>query len=223
MEAFIRIVLNDEEVDRSHLFLIAHSMGGTIALDYLQTQSEKSPFKFAVLSAPMVKIKSNLFPFLEKPSLTVLTGYCSHLPCTWRIPSLRNRFTRKALTNSASRFAFSEYVEKKHFPQAASQGTSFRWIVESFKITDQLMQKKRIHQIVTPFLILQSEKERFVSNEHHHSFCDMIPDCCHMMKISGKHELFMEKDEQRNKAIETVISFFLNSKKYQKRCRHSKS
>ncbi|MCY4512855.1 MAG: alpha/beta hydrolase [Bdellovibrionales bacterium] len=223
MEAFIRVVLNDAEVDRSRLFLIAHSMGGAIALDYLQTHSEKSPFKFVVLSAPMIKVKSNLFPFLEKTSLAVLTGYCSYLPCTWRVPSLRNRFTRKALTNSLSRYAFSEYVEEKWFPQIASRGISFRWVVESFKLTDQLMKKKRIHQIATPFLILQSEKDRLVSNEHHHSFCDRIPDCCHITQIAGKHELFLEKDKPRNEAIETVISFFLNSKKYQKGCRYSKS
>lgn len=223
MEAFIRVVLNDAEVDHSHLFLIAHSMGGAIALDYLQTHSEKSPFKFVALSSPMIKVKSNLFPFLEKAGLAVLTGYCSYLPCTWKMPSFRNRFTRKTLTNSLSRYAFSEYVEKKRFPQIASQGVSFRWVVESFKITDQLMEKKRIRQIVTPFLILQSEEELFVSNEHHHSFCDMIPDCCHITKVAGKHELFMEKDKQRNEAIETVISFFLNSKKYHKECRHSKS
>ena len=222
MGAFIRVVLEDADVDRSRLFLIAHSMGGTVALDYLQTHPEKSPFKSVALSAPMIKIKSNLFSVLEKGTLSVLTGYCSLLPCTWRIPSLRSRFTRKTLTNSESRYAFSVWLEKERFPQAASKGTSFRWVVESFKITNQLMEEKRVLRISAPLMILQSEWERFVSNEHHHSFCKMIPDCCHIKKITGKHELFMEEDKPRNKTLEEIREFFLSSEKYQKNCRNSK-
>lgn len=218
LEAFIRLVLNDKEVDRSDLFLTSHSMGGAIVLDYLQTHGEKHPFKSIAFSAPMIKIKSNLFSFLERASLSVLTGYCSLLPCTWRIPSLRTRFTRKTLTNSQLRYAFSEYLTKQKFPQTASKGTSFRWVVKSFEITEQLMQESRIRRIVTPFIILQSEQERFVSNEHQDSFCQMIPHCCHIKRIAGKHEFFLEKDESRNQAVEEVAGFFLNSEKYQKKC-----
>ena len=218
MEAFIRLVLNDREVDRSNLFLISHSMGGAIVLDYLQIHGEKHPFKSIVFSAPMIKIKSNLFSFLESTSLDLLTGYCSLLPCTWRIPSLRTRFTWKTLTNSQLRYAFSEYLTKQKFPQAASKGTSFRWVVKSFEITKQLMEKSRIRRIVTPFIILQSEQERFVSNEHQDSLCEMTPHCCHIKRIAGKHEFFLEKDEPRNQAIQEVAVFFLNSEKHQKEC-----
>ena len=221
MAAFIPVVLNDREIDRSRLFLIAHSMGGAIVLDYLQTHPEKSPFKSVALSAPMIKIKSNLFSILEKGTLSVLTGYCSLLPCTWKIPSLRSRFTRKTLTDSESRYAFSIWLEKEQFPQAASKGTSFHWIVESFKITKRLMEEKRVRRITVPLMILQNKWERFVSNEHHHFFCKMIPDCCYIKKIAGKHELFLEKDKARDKAMEEVKEFLLKSKKYQENCRNS--
>ena len=122
LEAFIRLVLEDGEVDRSRLFLIAHSMGGAVALDYLQTHPEKSPFKSAALSAPMIKIKSNLFPVLEKGTVFVLTGYCSFLPCTWRLPSLRSRFTAKTLTDSESRYAFSAWLEKRKISPGCIKG-----------------------------------------------------------------------------------------------------
>ena len=85
------------------------------------------------------------------------------------------------------------------------------------------MEESRVRQIATPVIILQSEEEYFVSNEYHHFFCEMIPDCCHINKISGKHELFLEKDKPRNEAIEALMSFFLNSEKYQKECRHPPS
>ena len=218
LEAFIRIVLNDTEVDQSNLFVIAHSKGGAIVLDYLQTHSEKPPFKSVALSSPMISVKSQLFPVLEKGVLSVLNSWCSLLPCSWKIPSLRNRLTYKKVTDSANRYAFSEFLVKKKFPKLASRGTSFYWILGSFKITDRLMDKNRIQRIKIPLMILQAEKDYFVSNKYHNFFCERIPDCCYIEKIPGKHEIFMETDELRNKAVKQTMRFFLNNEKYQKKC-----
>ena len=219
LESFVRLVLNDPETDRSRLFLTAHSMGGTVALDYLQTHPETHPFRAVALSAPMIKIKSGMFPFMETVTLKLLNGYCALLPCSWRFPSLRNRFTQKTLTNSKIRYDFSENLIKKMFPQAASKGTSFRWVIESFKITDSLMEENRIKQLNIPIIILQSGMERFVSNERQNLLCEMLPLCCRITKIDGKHELFMEQDPRRNQAVEEMTQFFLNSPAHRKECR----
>ncbi|MCZ0932495.1 MAG: alpha/beta hydrolase, partial [Oligoflexia bacterium] len=218
LEAFISFILNDRELDRSNLFLIAHSKGGAIVLDYLQTHS-KSLFKSVALSAPMIKYRSHLFSFLERGANFFLRGYCSFLPCKWKIPSFRSQLTHKTFTGSKARYAFSEFVEKRKFSKSAPKGTSFHWILESFKVTDQLMDEKRIQRIQTPLIILQAEKDYFVSNKYQHSFCEKKPNCCHIEQIAGKHELFMEKDTARNEAIKQTMQFFLNSKKYQKQCR----
>ena len=213
METFIQIVLNDKQVDRSNLFLIAHSMGGAVVLDYLQTHREKQPLKAVAFSSPMIKIKSNLFFLLEKITLKILTGFCFFSSCSWKLPSLRSRFTQKTLTNSKERYAFSEYLVKQMFPDAMSKGTSFRWLVESFEMTDLLMAKNRMERIVTPFIILQSEQEHFVVNTYHDLFCEKTPYCCQLKKFQGKHEIFMEKDKPRNKAIKAVAEFFWTVKK----------
>ena len=217
LEAFIRFILKDKDVDRSNLFLMAHSKGGAVVLDYLQTHS-KPFFKSVALSAPMIKYKSNLFSFLEGGAYFVLRAYCSFLPCKWKIPSLRSQVTYKTFTDSKNRYAFSEFVEKRKFPQSMPKGTSFRWLLESFKVTDRLMEDSRVQKIKTPVMILQASKDYFVSNKHQDFFCGKIPNCCHIEKISGKHELFMEKDKVRNKAIRQTMRFFLNSAKYQKQC-----
>lgn len=223
METFIHLVLSDKKVDRLNLFLIAHSMGGAVVLDYLQTHGEEQPLKAVALSAPMIKIESNMFFLLENITLRLITGYCHLLPCSWRFPSLRNRFTQKTLTNSKMRYAFSEYLIKQMFPQAASKGTSFRWVVESFEVTDLLMAENRMQRIVTPLVILQSEQERFVVNKYHNFFCEKTPHCCYLKKFSGKHEIFMEEDKPRNEAIKTVAEFFLNDQKYQRKCKKTVS
>ena len=214
-EAFIKFVLKDKEVDPSRLFLIAHSMGGAIVLNYLQAHSEKSPFQLIALSAPMIKIQSLVLPFFK----TLLDGYCFLMSCTWRFPSLRGRFTQKTFTDSRIRYDFSEYVVTKAFPGTDSKGTSFRWVVDSVEITDQLMKKERIHRYKVPLLILQSKKDMFVSNESQNSFCKANPSCCYIREVDGKHEIFMEVDRWRNQAIKIVVGFFLDSRKYQSKCR----
>ena len=209
LRAFIQFVLNDPARDRSNMFLIAHSMGGTVVLDYLQAYSKENPFKAIALSAPMIKIKSHLLSFIENSALFSFRAFCFLFPCDWSFPSLRNRFAQDKLTASQPRYAFSKYVEIA-FPQAKSRGTSLQWIIESFKIEERVMEKTRIQQIKTPLIILQSEKEFFVSNESQDILCGQIPSCCPIQRIKGKHEFFLETDAIRNQAIEESMSFFLN-------------
>ena len=216
--AFLRIVRGDLEVDRSRLFAIAHSMGGAIVLDYLQTYSTRRDFEAVALSAPMIKIESNMWKVFEDSLLFALDGFCFVLPCEWRFPSLRNRWTQDTLTNSSARYAFSEYLTDKKFPSAQSDGTSFKWIIESFNITNRLMKEDRIRQISVPFLILQAEQEYFVLNEYHNLFCEESPHCCHRQKIKGKHEIFLERDTPRAKAIKHTTRFFLDSRVHFTQC-----
>ena len=215
LKAFIKFVLSDTIIDKDNLYLIAHSKGGAIVLDYLQSYPEPV-FKSVAISSPMIKYRSNLFPFLEKGTVFVLDGYCSNLPCEWKIPSLRSQLTHKTFTNSKSRYLFSKFIEKRKFPQSAPTGTSFKWLLDSFKVTDRLMDEDRIKKIRTPIIILQAEKDYFVLNEYQNLFCEKNPNCCHIEKISGKHELFMETDKARNEAIHKTMQFFLSSNQCQK-------
>ena len=216
-ETFIKLVLKDKEIDSSRLFLIAHSMGGTIVLNYLQAHpTQKLPFQSITLSAPMIKMQSLVSPSLLK---IFLNGYCFLMPCAWKFSSLRGSSTQKTFTDSQARYDFSKYVVTKAFPGSYSKGTSFRWIIDSLEITDQLMKKKNIHSYKVPVLILQSKKDMFVSNESQNSFCKANPSCCYIREFDGKHEIFMEADHWRNQAIKIVTEFFMDSKRYKKKCR----
>ena len=218
LEAFIELVLSERETAHSRLFLIAHSMGGTIALDYLQNHLANHPFQAVVFSSPMIDIQSHTLYFFKG----LLIGYCSFMPCAWKFPSLRSRFTQKTFTDSPARYTISEYLVTKAFPETASKGTSFHWLIDSLEIGNQLLSRDRIQRLSVPLLILQSEHEFFVSNKSQHFFCEANPTCCHIKKIDGKHEIFLEADQQRNQAIEISIGFFLNSEKYRKKCRSIK-
>ena len=62
LKSFMNLVLKDSLVDKEKLFMIAHSMGGLIAVDYLQTYKEPE-FQALVLSSPMFRIQ--IKPFLS--------------------------------------------------------------------------------------------------------------------------------------------------------------
>ena len=202
--------------ERSRLFVTAHSMGAAVFLDYLQAAGEGAPFQAAALSAPMIKIRSGAVSFL-KP---VFRGVCllSSFLCRRRlIPSLRGRLSRKALTDSKARFQFAGSVIEQ-FPQAASQGTSFQWLAESLDVGKRLEEEGRIRKIAVPLLILQSRRDRFVSNKAQELFCKRLPRCCHIRRIDGKHEIFMEKDGPRDHALLALTLFFQAAGFYRKTC-----
>ena len=237
LAAFIRFVLSDEEVDPQRLFLIAHSMGGTVVLDYLQHQQRKQqreqqgkrqgeqqgkqqgkqqreqqgeeappPFKAMVFSAPLIKIKTNI---ISKFLLFMAKGWHYLFSSSWRFPSLRAHFSWSQFTNSRLRYDFSDRVTEELFPQAKSRGTSLKWLLESLQITDRLMDEENLSKLEIPLLILQSEEESFVSNSQMDIFCQKIQPHCQVEKISGKHEIFLERDGVRDQAINSMINFFL--------------
>lgn len=216
LETFVQIVLRDRSVSGTKLFMIAHSMGGTIALDYLRTHTENQPFKAVVLSSPMIGLQSHLWGFMEDAFLAMLTGYCSLSACTGKMPSLRSERTYGTFTNSKARYMFSEHIVRERFLQARSSGTSLRWLVNSFKASRQLMETAQRDDIRVPFMILQSEEELFVQNKNQDRFCSLFKRCCHLRRVPGKHEIFMEKDEIRGRAVFETASFFLT--KDQKKC-----
>ena len=206
LKAFIAFTLQDPKINRQKVFAIAHSMGGAILLNYLQSYLSKPVFKAILLSAPMIKIQTKMPLFFEDLSLGLLRGFCGLLSCRWSIPSIRKRWSQKTLTNSLARYKFSEYIVK-NFLEGKMAGVSFRWVVESFKLSQKLLQKNLIPNLKAPVMILQSTNDFFVSNNHQNQFCKQIPNC-RIVTIEGKHEIFLEKDPARNKAINHIARFF---------------
>lgn len=210
LKAFLSIVKKDPEVDKKNLFLISHSMGGTIAVDYLQNY--KNPiFKALILSSPLFYIK------MDKSSIRsyLFAFYCFLFSCLER-DKVKNKMDM--LTDSKARRDFFAYLQKEKFPQAALGPASFRWLFESTKTGYKLMKKNNIKKIKIPVLILQGEKDFVISNDHHNKFCERIPECCRLKKLHGKHEHFFEKDEIRSKAIQEVLEFFSKYKKHKELC-----
>ena len=222
LETFIQsVVLKDPEVDKNNLFGIAHSMGGAVMVNYLQTHSHQKPFKAVVLSSPLFHPQteySECPEWIETMMLNIGKFYYCGIG-GWRFDSCLDPHSidssQESMTDSYERFGF--FLWTREFAKSTFNvpdpwvEPTYHWAVEMLEATDQLMQKEEIEKITTPLLILQSEKEKLVSNEHQDQFCAVVPDFCRIRKLPGKHEHFTEADKVRNQALQETLNFFMEA------------
>ena len=206
LKTFLDIVKSDPQVGKSPLFLIAHSMGGLIAVDYLQNYKDPG-FKALVLSAPMFRISITASAVFDYLSFL----FCSLFPCSSK--NLKEENKNSVLTNSKAREDFFIYLKKKRFPESKLGPPSVPWLIKSFKRGRKSIRPKEIQKIKMPILILQGEQDVVVSNEQSKEFCKVIPQNCELKIFDGKHELFIEKDPVRDQVIAEVLQFFSKHKR----------
>ncbi|WP_070962914.1 alpha/beta fold hydrolase [Vibrio sonorensis] len=191
-------------------YLLAHSMGGTIATRYLQTRSS-TPFSAISLSAPMFGVS---MPWYFRPVALPLSqimsalysqptyapGYQAYYPKPFEI---------NPLSQSKARYSwFRDLYEQ--MPELKIGGPSTHWVWQGLMAAKQCIQLSR--QIKIPLLLLQASNEAIVSNEAQSRFIKKLaktnPNCA-MKVISGsKHEVLFEKDVYRNSAIQSTLDFF---------------
>ena len=208
-----KIVLKDKQIDRHNLYAIGHSMGGAVLIDYLQSQKE-SPFRRVVLSAPLVRIKTYIpYSVYETVMLPVFKNRCS----TCFDEKVWHPFGKQIIeffnvpTTSRARFYFTMHVSNKYnIPTVAKP--SYGWFIEASKMYKLFLDETRIHQMDVEMLILQAKKETLVSNKHQDIFCSKLGyDLCRLKALDGKHELLLERDSIRDKALSEILNFFEKS------------
>ena len=90
-------------------------------------------------------------------------------------------------------------------PQTRIGGPSLQWLKESCKWSSMSVQKA--HLIRAPLLILQGEKDRVVTAKAQEECCKKAQHCKGVSIKGAYHELFIEKDEIREKALSAILNF----------------
>lgn len=210
LEQFVQqVVLSDAPAP---LYLVGHSMGGTIAALWLsQTQVR---LQAAALSSPMIGIYLKPLPrWLVDSLLSVL-----HTGCKWRGQSAcyapgqgdyqAQPFKDNVLTHSEERYRLMIELYQEE-PKVRLGGASIHWLQLALEAGEQAIQQAG--RITTPLLVLQASQDRVVDNAAQARFCQALPSCYGgQPKVIKKanHELFIERDNQRRQALETIFSFF---------------
>lgn len=186
-------------------YLLAHSMGGAIATQYVETHPH--PYSALALSAPMHGIHI-------QPWLKPIAGPISHYLSRWasqpsyalgQEPYHAKPFLNNTLTHSEVRYQwFRELYDSK--PELQIGGPSNHWVNQSLKGSKRCI--KQAASCVIPTLLLQGENDRIVDNNAHIAFQKKAANCQLITIKEAKHELLFESDVCRNQALTEILAFF---------------
>ncbi len=211
-------VLPSLHPEKSHSpFMLAHSMGGAIALRYLQKHQNK--VQSLVLSSPMIAISSGGTPsaiaeFIVNTG-TKINQWLSNTPWYFLGQNDINKtpFADNKLMHSKTRFQrFRTLYEEQ--PELKLGGVTFHWLSQALATNKSIFND--LANITQPVLMIQASEEHIVDNAAQNSFCQQLYEINHTACIGGKpkvisgayHELFFEIDEYRDIALDSVINWF---------------
>tara|TARA_R110001583_G_scaffold52120_9_gene162120 strand:+ start:968 stop:1978 length:1011 start_codon:yes stop_codon:yes gene_type:complete len=198
-------------------FMLAHSMGGAIALRYLQIYPNN--IKALSLSSPMIAIASNGLPtWLAKflvTTGTIINNCLSNTPWYFLGQSDSNlsSFDENRLMHSQPRFQrFRDLYHQR--PELKLGGVTFHWLQQAMKNTDKLFID--LKKLSLPIQLMQAEKECIIANNAQNNFCLQLnklkpsyyPEVKPIVVSGAYHELFFEIDQYRDIAINNAIAWF---------------
>ena len=198
-------------------YLLAHSMGGAIALRMLELYPNS--IQAALLSSPMLAINSgNIPPWLAK-YLTKSAQYINKLigKEPWYFLGQKDYqailFSNNNLMQSEIRYQhFIELYQTQ--PEIQLGGVTIHWLNEAIKAKGAIF--KSIRNIKTPIRILQAGNDTIVDNNAQIAFCKRLhqlnnqycPDSQPLVINNARHELLFEQDQYRNEALNYCLEWF---------------
>lgn len=179
------------------LIIVAHSMGGHIALRYIHDHTEMADM--AVLTSPMIDIFTSsmsrwLIQFITW--IAVRTGF-KHAYAMGSADYVDEEFKGNKLTSDPVRFMDAKKAIAKN-PDLALGGVTYGWLSATFRSMDILTQPGFAEKITTSILMVGASDDKIVSNDAQKKLCVLMPNC-RRVEISGaRHEIFKETDAVRS-------------------------
>nr|WP_081730724.1 alpha/beta fold hydrolase [Shewanella colwelliana] len=184
------------------LYLVGHSMGGTIGTLYIQ--HHPATFKAAVFSAPMygIVLPANrafihwLAKKLDNDSSSApnyVLGGKDYSP---------DPFEKNDLTNSQHRYdAYRALYAQQPSLQLGSPTN--RWLWQAIEASEQA--RTAAKNSTVPILILQADQDTIVDNRAQDRAAGKH---CQLVSITdARHEIFMESDQARTIALKALMQF----------------
>jgi len=178
--------------------LLAHSMGGHVALRYLH--DHPGLFKQVVLTAPMIDIamgsalKNALRVYVR---WAVKWGFGENY-----VPGAGDNkpqpFENNKLTSDRKRFQRMKR-QLLETPGLALGGVTHQWLLATFRSIDRLCAKSFTENMETPTLMVAAKNDQIVSLEAQKAVQKRMPQCQLVIFENARHEILVEADEIRNK------------------------
>ena len=187
------------------LCLVAHSMGGCIAM---RTLVERQDFESAILSAPMWGLHLGAATQRVAVTLAAIAGRVGfgerRMPGTGglRSPAVPP-FAGNVLTSDAELFAWG-LAQVTRYPELALGQPSIGWTHASFRETARLAAGPLPN---LPMLVLVGTGEVVVSPAAIRDRARRMPRCAVMALEGGRHEVLMERPEIREAVWRRIDDF----------------
>ncbi|MDF1882431.1 alpha/beta fold hydrolase [Sulfurimonas sp. SAG-AH-194-C21] len=186
--------------------LIGYSMGGAIASLYVE--QNPNDFNALVLSSPMHQ-PDILFSSITNVACEVVAlrkrDIDRYIIGEKSYDDSEHNFDANPLTHSKIRYEVSKIAFDIE-PSAKLGGPSVRWLNQACKGSAKSVEEAS--KIKIPVLLLQAQNDVIVNKEAQNIFCKNVGKSCKGYQIDGAyHELFVEKDTIREKALTAVLDF----------------
>ncbi len=185
-------------------YLLAHSMGGGIAADFLQ----KYPglVDRAVLTSPMLKILTKPYPYAVARGIvlgSVAIGRGKQFAIGEKPFNPTDDFESNRFTGSKVRYDMWMNLFRE-LPQTQIGGVTNRWVNEIMKGTKRV--RSQYGKLLLPLRVIIASNERYSEPTEMEKLCRQAAQC-EATTLVGKHEVLMEKDEVRDLALQTIVNF----------------
>ena len=196
IDAFVNDVL--KPYCPAPFFLLAHSMGGNIALRYLSRPG--NIFERAVLVAPMTGVHTKPIPaWVAK--LVAWTGNAvgrggSFVPGGAGVDPLEELFEKNAVTSDPARFDRYKSLLNAQ-PDIATGAPTLGWLRQAFRTMKDVSAPNLLARISCPVLIVSAGEDTIADSGTHPTTAAAIPAGQVVTVPGAKHEIMMETDDIR--------------------------
>ena len=191
--------------------LVAHSMGGAIALLCLRRHPRL--FAGAVLSSPMVGLRTGRVPptlirVITRPARAAGLGFC-FIPGAgkWRpdrLPSPeRSRISADAERCRLRHAWFSADPALRH------DEATYGWVDSALGLVARISKPEFLGAITTPILLGRPGREVVVSKKAQRRVARLLPDCTLVELRESKHDPFLERDAIRDYWLSCLDRFVI--------------
>ena len=180
--------------------LVAHSMGGAIALICLKRHPDL--FAAAVLSSPMVGLRTGMLPptllrLITRPARAAGLGFC-FIPGAgkWRPDPLPSPERSRATSDA-------ERCRVRHAWFSAEPGlrldqATYGWVDSALGLVARISKSEFLSGIRTPILMGRAGREVVVSPMAQRRAAQLLPNCTLIELPESKHDPFLERDAIRD-------------------------
>ena len=179
--------------------ILAHSMGGHVALRYLHDHS--GAVDSAILTAPMVDVYYAGIPVVVVRVLNAIMGMLGKL--TSYAPeqgdfdiAAGGNYKMELLTSDGERFD-DEFYQISQNENLVIGGKTFGWLKAAMASINILNAKGYGEAIDTPITVIQAGADALVRNDRQQAFVERLPNAEFISVENSKHEILKEQDSFR--------------------------